>query len=142
LGRNLSLNYPRLFGEPVTGAISIVHKVFAFVMVISAGMTIRSLHRGREFRSIELTGVIVAGLPFPLVFISGSLLSLAKARTEEILAGHKVGSLVTVILTPRGHLPSDMWQVVISNACIRLVWPLEMSSQRLIRLVIQSTHTD
>ncbi len=84
---------------PVTGAISIVHKVFALVMVISAGVTIRNLHRCREFTSIELTAVIVAGLSFLLVFISGSLWSLAKARTEEILAGHKVGSLLTVILT-------------------------------------------
>jgi hypothetical protein len=99
LGRNLGLNDPRLFGEPVTGAISIVHKVFALVMVISAVVTIRNLHRGREFRSIELTAVIAAGLSFLLKFVSGSLLSLAKARTEEILALHKVGFLLTVILT-------------------------------------------
>jgi hypothetical protein len=85
LGRNLS----RLFGAPVRGAISKVHKVFAFVMVISAGVTIRNLHRGREFRSIELTAVIAAGLSFLLMFVSGSLLSLAEARTEEILAAHR-----------------------------------------------------
>ncbi len=68
-------------------------------MGIIAGVTIRNLHRGIEFRSIELTAVVVAGLLFVLMVVSGSLLSLGKARNDEILALHKVGSLLTVIAT-------------------------------------------
>jgi hypothetical protein len=68
LGRNLGLNDRRLFGESVTGAISTVHKLLALVMVISAGVTIGNLLRGREFRSFELAPVIVA--------VIASLLSL------------------------------------------------------------------
>jgi hypothetical protein len=41
-------------------------------MVISAGVTIRNPHRDREFRSIELTAVIAAGLSFLLKFVSAS----------------------------------------------------------------------
>jgi hypothetical protein len=68
LGRNLGLNDRRLFGESVTvrypQSISSSH----LSMVISAGVTIGNLLRGREFRSFELAPVIVA--------VIASLLSL------------------------------------------------------------------
>ena len=41
--------------------------------------------------------VIVAGLLFLLMVVSGSLLSLGKARNDRILALHNVGSVLTVI---------------------------------------------
>ena len=99
LSRNLRLNDPRLSGKPLTGADSAIHKLSALAMGIIAGLTIRNLHRGIEFRSIELTAVIVAGLLFVLMVVSGSLLSLGKARNDEILALHNVGSVLTVICT-------------------------------------------
>jgi len=99
LSRNLRLNDPRPSGKPLTGADSAVHKLSALAMGIIAGVTIRNLHRGIEFRSIELTAVIVAGLLFVLMVVSGSLLSLGKARNDEILALHNVGSVLTVICT-------------------------------------------
>jgi len=68
-------------------------------MMIIAGVTIRNLHRGIEFRSIELTAVIVAGLLFVLMVVSGSLLSLGKARNNGILALHNVGSVLTAVAT-------------------------------------------
>ncbi len=99
LSRNLRQNDPRPFGKPLTGADSTVHKLVALATAIIAGVTIRSLHRGIEFRRIELTGVIAAGLFFLLMVVSGSLLSLGKARNDEILTLHKVASLLTVIVT-------------------------------------------
>ena len=99
LSRNLRLSDPRPSGKPITGVIFTVHKLIALVMVIAAGVTIRRLHRGIEFRSIELTAVIIAGLLFLLMFVSGGLLSLGKARNDEILAVHKAASLLTVIPT-------------------------------------------
>lgn len=97
LSRNLRINDPRPSGTPLAGADAAVHKLVALAMMIITGLTIRNLHRGIEFRSIELTAVIVAGLLFLLMVVSGSLLSLGKARNDEILALHKVGSLLTVI---------------------------------------------
>ena len=99
LSRNLRRNDPRPSGKPLAGADTAVHKLVALAMGIIAGVTIRNLHRGIEFRRIELTGVIVAGLLFLLMVVSGSLLSLGKARNDEILTLHKVGSLLTVIIT-------------------------------------------
>jgi hypothetical protein len=99
LSRNLRLNDPRLSGKPLTGADSAIHKLSALAMGIIAGLTIRNLHRGIEFRSIELTAVIVAGLLFVLMVVSGSLLSLGKARNDWMVALHEAGSLLTVIAT-------------------------------------------
>jgi hypothetical protein len=99
LSRNLRLNDPRPFGKPLTGADSAVHKLSALAMGLIAGLTIRNLRRGIEFRSIELTAVIVAGLLFLLMVVSGSLLSLGKARNNGILALHNVGSVLTVVIT-------------------------------------------
>ncbi len=99
VSRNLRLNDPRPSGKPLAGADFAVHKLFALAMGITAALTIRNLHRGMEFRSIELTAVIVAGLLFLLMVVSGSLLSLGKARNDEVVALHKIGSLLTVIAT-------------------------------------------
>ena len=99
VSRNLRLNDPRPSGKPLAGADAAVHKLVALAMMIVAGVTIRSLRRGVEFRSIEFTSVIAAGLFFVLMVVSGSLLSLGKARNDEILTLHKVGSLLTVIIT-------------------------------------------
>ena len=99
LSRNLRLDDPRSSGKPLTGADSAVHKLIALATGIIAGVTIRSLHRGIEFSSIEFTAVIVAGLLFVLMVVSGSLLSLGKARNKGMVALHNVGSVLTVITT-------------------------------------------
>jgi len=99
LSRNLRLNDPRPSGKPLMGADSAVHKLIALATGIIAGVTIRSLHRGIKFSSIEFTAVIVAGLLFVLMVVSGSLLSLGKARNKGMVALHNVGSVLTVITT-------------------------------------------
>jgi hypothetical protein len=99
LSRNLRLNDPRPSGKPLTGADPAVHKLSALLMGIIAGVTIRSLHRGIEFSSIEFTTVIVAGLLFVLMVVSGSLLSLGKARNKGMVALHNVGSVLPVVAT-------------------------------------------
>jgi hypothetical protein len=99
LSRNLRLNDPRPYGKPLTGTDSAVHKLIALATGIIAGVNIRSLHRGIEFSSIEFTAVIVAGLLFVLMVVSGSLLSLGKARNKGMVALHNVGSVLTVVAT-------------------------------------------
>ena len=97
--RNLRLDDPRPSGKPIAGAISTVHKLIALAALITAAVTIRRLHRGIEFTSIELTAVIIAGLFFLLMIISGSLLSLGRPRNDQLLAVHKVFSVLTAIPT-------------------------------------------
>ncbi len=97
LSRNLGLNDPRLSGKPIADALSTVHKLMALATVITLAVAIRRLHRGIQFSDIELALVIVAGLFLLLMIISGSLLSLGGARSNEILAIHKVLSALTII---------------------------------------------
>jgi hypothetical protein len=93
LSRNLALNDPRPSGKPIAGAL----KLMALAAVITLAVAIRRLHRGIEFSDIELALVIVAGLFLLLMIISGSLLSLGRARSNEILAIHKVLAALTII---------------------------------------------
>jgi hypothetical protein len=99
LSRNLRRNDPRLSGKPIAGAMSTVHKLMALATAITLAVAIRRLHRGIEFSGIELTLVIIAGLLFLLMIVSGSLLSLGQARNDAIFAIHKVLSALTVIPT-------------------------------------------
>jgi hypothetical protein len=97
--RNLRVNDPRPLGKPLAGAVATFHKLFALATAITAAVTIRRLHRGMEFTSIELTAVIIAGMFFLLMIISGSLLSLGRPRNDALLAVHKVASVLTAIPT-------------------------------------------
>jgi len=97
--RNLRLNDPRPSGKPIASGIAGVHKLFALATLITAAVAIRRLHRGTEFTSIELTAVILAGVFFVLMIVSGSLLSLGRPRSDELLAVHKIFSVLTVIPT-------------------------------------------
>jgi hypothetical protein len=99
LSRNLRRNDPRLSGKPIAGAMSAVHKLVAIATAITLAVAIRRLHRGIEFNGMELTLVIVAGLFFVFMIISGSLLSLGRARNDQIVAIHKLVSVLTVIPT-------------------------------------------
>jgi uncharacterized iron-regulated membrane protein len=84
---------------PVAGAISTVHKLLAIATAITAVVAIRRLHRGIEFGSVGLMAVILASLLFLLMIITGSLLSLGRARNDPLLAVHQVVAVLTVIPT-------------------------------------------
>jgi hypothetical protein len=99
LSRNLRHNDPRASGKPLAGALSAVHKLVALATVIAVAMTIRNLHRGMEFTGIELTAVIFTGLFFLLMFVTGSLLSLGKAASQEVQVLHEVMAVLTFIST-------------------------------------------
>jgi len=99
LSRNLRLNDPRPLGKPLSSALANVHKLLALATIITAAVAIRRLHRGMQFTSIELTAVLLAGLFFLLMIITGSFLSLGKAANEGLQAVHKVISFLAVIPT-------------------------------------------
>jgi hypothetical protein len=99
LSRNLRLNDPRPSGKPLASGMANIHKLLAFATIITAAVAIRRLHRGMQFTSIELTTVLLAGLFFLLMIITGSFLSRGKAPNEGLQAVHKVISFLAVIPT-------------------------------------------
>ncbi len=99
VSRNLRLNDPRPAGVPVAGAIAAFHKLIAIATLILVAVTIRNLHRGQQFTSIELTAVVFTGLSFLLMIISGSVLSLGRARSDGLLVVHKIVSVLMLVPT-------------------------------------------
>jgi hypothetical protein len=99
LSRNLRQNDPRASGKPLAGALPTLHKLAALATVITVAVMIRNLHRGMEFKSIEMTAVIFTGLLFLLLFVTGTLLSLGKPANEAVQVVHGVVAVLTVIST-------------------------------------------
>ena len=99
LSRNLRHDDPRASGKPLAGALPALHKLVALATVIIVAVMIRNVHRGMEFRGIELTAVIFTGLFFLLMFVTGSLLSLGKAADEAVQVVHEVVAVLTAIST-------------------------------------------
>lgn len=99
LSKNLDQNDPRASGKPLAGALPTVHKLAALATMITLVLTIRNLHRGMEFRGVEWTAVIITGLLFLLMFVTGTLLSLGKAANEAVQLVHKLVAVLTTVLT-------------------------------------------
>ena len=97
LSRSLRLNDPRPYGKPVSNGMFSVHKFGAILTVIVAAVTIRKLQSAVGMGGVEVALVIVAGLLFLLMFVSGAFLSIGRARNDEILTLHKVASLMIAI---------------------------------------------
>lgn len=115
LSRNLTRNDPRELGKPVAGALPTVHKVAALATIIMVAVAIRNLHRGMEFRSIELSAVSFTALLFLLLFVTGTLLSLGKAASAEVHVVHEVVAVLAIISTSGAIYLLARWQVVRSQ---------------------------
>jgi len=99
LSRGLRQSDPRLSGQPFAGAAFTVHKFVALATAILLGVTIRNLHKGVQFGGIEWMAVILGGLFFLLMFLSGGLQSVAKTANGSLRLVHEVAALFTVVPT-------------------------------------------
>lgn len=113
LSRNLRLNDPRPSGKPLASAAAGVHKLLALAAMIAATVAIRNLHRGIEFRTVELTAVGLAGLLLLLMIITGSLLSLGRPRSTQTLRRSQTALASRRHSHLRRHLPFNPRPVVI-----------------------------
>jgi hypothetical protein len=99
LSSNLRHNDPRASGKPLAGALPTFHKLAALATVITLAFMIRNIHRGAEFTGVEWTSVIITGLLFLLMFVTGTLLSLDKAANHVLQMVHKVVAIFAAIST-------------------------------------------
>ena len=87
-------------GKPINVAIFTVHKLIALLTVIFIAVTIYQLQATIETRTVvRLVAVVVTGLVFLCLFVSGALLSLGKPISGAILTIHQVAPLLAVIST-------------------------------------------
>ncbi len=87
-------------GRPLNVAIFTIHKLIALATVIAAGVTIYNLHKITEMRPIvEISAIIITGLLFLFLFITGALLSFDKPVSQAILAIHRITPFLAALST-------------------------------------------
>ncbi len=84
-------------GKPLNGIIFTGHKLIALATVILIGVTVNYLRQGVDIRTIELTAIILAGLSFLALFVSGAVLSIGRAVPGFVLTIHQVALLVALV---------------------------------------------
>ena len=84
---------------PLAGALPALHKLAALATVILFALAVRNVHRGTEFHGVEWTAVLITGLFFVLMFVTGTVLSLGKAVNAGVQVAHKVFAVLTAIST-------------------------------------------
>jgi hypothetical protein len=85
-------------GKPYNGAIFTIHKLIALATVIIIGVNVYHLYRAVDARTlVALSVIVVSGLLFLALFISGALLSLEISVPEAILKIHQVAPLLALV---------------------------------------------
>lgn len=84
-------------GRPINTVIFTLHKLIALATVILTGSTMVSLLRALDFRSLADTGLVVlTGLFFLALFVSGALLSAKNPAARFVLTIHQIAPLLAL----------------------------------------------
>ena len=87
-------------GKPYSTLIFTIHKLIALAAIIATAVIINYLHKTADLRlSVEFSAIIVTGLLFLSLLISGALLSIGRPATSMILTIHRVAPLLAVVST-------------------------------------------
>ena len=87
-------------GKPYSTLIFTIHKLIALAAIIATAVIINYLHKTADLRlSVEFSAIIVTGLLFLSLLISGALLSIGKPARELALILHKVIPLLAAAST-------------------------------------------
>jgi len=86
-------------GKPYTPVLFNVHKLLSLAAVVLAGIQAYSLFKNADAGSLELTLLILAGVLFIVLFVSGGLLNEDLKIYHLLRALHRITPLVAVTLT-------------------------------------------
>jgi hypothetical protein len=86
-------------GKPYPTGIFTIHKLIALGAVISTVVTINHLRTGVDIQAFVVGVIVVAGVLFLALFVSGALLSIGKPEHVAILTIHRVAPFLAVIAT-------------------------------------------
>lgn len=85
-------------GKSLNVAIFTIHKLIALASVIVIAANIYALYRAVGIRTfVELAVIVITGLLFLALFISGALLSRGNPLPEAILRIHQVAPLLALV---------------------------------------------
>jgi hypothetical protein len=86
-------------GKPYPTGIFSIHKLIALGAVISTVVTINHLRTGVDVKAVVVGAIVVTGLLFLALFVSGAVLSIGKPNHVAILTIHRIAPLLVVIST-------------------------------------------
>jgi hypothetical protein len=86
-------------GKPYNSVLFNIHKLIALGAVIFTAVTVYHLRADAEIRTLILGAIVITGLLFLALFVSGALLSIGKPDHVAILTIHRVAPLLAVIAT-------------------------------------------
>jgi len=84
-------------GRPLTVALFTVHKLIALVLVICASVSVYHLCKGTSLRALVVGALVVTGLLFLALFVTGALLNTAKVAHAALFTSHRLLSVLAVI---------------------------------------------
>jgi hypothetical protein len=87
-------------GKPLNVVIITIHKLVALATVIVIATNVYPLYRAVESRTfLELVLIVVTGLLFLALFVSGALLTRGSPLPEAVLRVHQVAPLLALGLS-------------------------------------------
>src|SRR5512139_931179 len=86
-------------GKPYNSVLFNIHKLIALGVVILTAVTLYHLRADVEIRTLAWGAIVIVGLLFLALFVSGALLSIGKPEHIAILQIHRVAPLLAVIAT-------------------------------------------
>jgi uncharacterized integral membrane protein len=85
-------------GKPYSTLIFTIHKLIALAAIIATAVTINHLHKTTELGlAVEITAIVITGLLFLCLLVSGALMSILKQEPAVIRTIHHVAPYLAVI---------------------------------------------
>jgi hypothetical protein len=85
-------------GKPYSTLIFTIHKLIALAAIIATAVTIHHLHKTAELRlAVEVSTIVITGLLFLFLLVTGGLLSIEKPVPAVIRTIHHVAPYLAVI---------------------------------------------
>jgi len=86
-------------GRPYQNILFSVHKFVSLLTVVLGAIMVYNLQKSTEISALATTLMIVAGIIFIILIVTGGLLNLDKPFYETLRITHRILSPITVILT-------------------------------------------
>jgi hypothetical protein len=84
-------------GRPLNSAIFAIHKLIAVGAIILLGLSLRNMLKAADVQVLSLIFLVIAGLLFLALVISGALMSFERPFPQIFLNIHKVVPLLALV---------------------------------------------
>lgn len=85
-------------GRPLNSALFTIHKLIAVGTVILVGVGIRDLYKAVDVQALHPVIIVITGLFFLALVVSGALLSFDKLAVPPVLRVHQIAPLLSLVL--------------------------------------------